>query len=342
MKLGFPVLLLLGSAGTLTACHQSPPAASAEAPGAEREQRIVDEAAAAITRMRGNAKFSALAGFLKDARGVLVFPRLIRAGFIVGGEGGTGVLVARGKDGTFSAPAFYGIGSGSFGPQIGYREAAAVLLLMNDNALQAVLRSGLTLGANASVAAGNDSGEARAATVTKDVIAFVDVDGVFAGASIDGTVVEPRSKLSSTYYGANVVPSEIVVDRRYDHPGAAGLRKALASLDVATAPAASTAARAPSTQPSVSPPPASSSQASGSEGLLPPPGEQRECSPESRQAQMCTMIYAPVCAVVDTGIRCVKAPCPSSRLVQFGNACSACKDKKTIGYYSGACVAAAH
>jgi hypothetical protein len=69
--------------------------------------------------------------------------------------------------------------------------------------------------------------------------------------------------------------------------------------------------------------------------------EQRACSPESRQAQACTMIYAPVCAVVDTGIRCITAPCPSTKLVKFSYACVACKDRSTIGYYAGECVTSA-
>lgn len=76
----------------------------------------------------------------------------------------------------------------------------------------------------------------------------------------------------------------------------------------------------------------------GGAKLFAPKGEQRACSPESRQAQACTMIYAPVCAVVDTGIRCITAPCPSTKLVKFSNACVACKDRSTIGYYPGECV----
>ncbi|HEX4337540.1 MAG TPA: lipid-binding SYLF domain-containing protein [Polyangiaceae bacterium] len=330
MKSWVVAMCLVSLSTAVVACHHTPPAASADAPGAEAEQRIVDESAAAVTSMRQNARFESLDRFLKDARGVLVFPRLIKASFIVGGEGGTGVLVARGKDGTFSAPAFYGIGSGSIGPQIGYREAAVVLLLMNDGALDAVLRSGLTLGANASVAAGNDTGEARATTATHDVIAYVDVDGVFAGASIDGAVVEPRSRWSSAYYGKDVVPSEIVVERKYDHPGAAALRAALAVA--APAPAASAVPTA-----SAAPPIESAPSSDAATGLAPTPGEQQTCTAEQRKAEMCTMLYAPVCAEVDTGVRCIKAPCPSSKFVQFSNACAACRDKKTLSYYAGPC-----
>jgi lipid-binding SYLF domain-containing protein len=309
----------------LGACTHEQPAASAPAPGAEDEQRIVDRAAEAIRRLRGNPEFATLDDFLKDARAVLVFPRLVKASFIVGGEGGNGVLVARGADGTFSAPAFYSIGAGSVGAQVGYREAAVVLLLMKETALSAVLRSGLTLGADATVAAGTNTGEARSATATKDVIAFVDADGVFAGASVEGAVVEPRPKLSHAYYGADAATADIVVNRRYDHPGAQALRDALAPPAGAAAPAASAKPNG---------------AAAVASRLAPPAGEQRQCSPESRQVSACTFINAPVCGVVDTGVRCIKAPCPeSAKFAGFPNACLACKEAKTIGYYSGACVA---
>jgi lipid-binding SYLF domain-containing protein len=316
----WPALLSILLSVNFLACSHPQPAPSAPAPGAEDEQRIVDRSAEAVRRLRDNPEFSSLNGFLKDARGVLVFPRLVKASLVFGGEGGNGVLVARGADGTFSAPAFYSIGSGSVGVQVGYREATVVLLLMNEGALSAVLRSGLTLGADATVAAGNNTGEAAAATATKDVIAFVDADGVFAGASVEGAVIEQRSKLSRAYYGADAAAADIVVNRRYDHPGANALRDALASRPRAAASA--------------------SEATSGGARLAAPPGDQRNCSPESRQVTACTFVHAPVCGVVDTGVRCIKAPCPeSAKVASFPNACSACKDEKTIGYYSSDCVA---
>jgi hypothetical protein len=94
---------------------------------------------------------------------------------------------------------------------------------------------------------------------------------------------------------------------------------------------------------SVAAPPRSGEAPSGDEDapkLAPPSGEKQACTPESRQAQACTMIYAPVCAIVDTGIRCITAPCPSTKLVRFSNACAACKEKGTLGYYAGECQAA--
>jgi len=215
---------ILLSVNFLGACTHEQPAASAPAPGAEDEQRIVDRSAEAVRRLRGNPEFAALDGFLKDARGVLVFPSLVKASFILGGEGGNGVLVARGADGTFSAPAFYSIGAGSVGLQVGYREAAVVLLLMKETALSAVLRSGLTLGADATVAAGNNTGEARSATATKDVIAFVDAGGVYAGASVEGSVVEARPKGEHPVYSRRMLYIDLQTwvtsyAFTYDHAG---------------------------------------------------------------------------------------------------------------------------
>src|SRR5260221_5089643 len=190
------ILLLLLATFAATACSRREPA-TPSASGKEAAQRIVDDSATAIKGMRSDAKFSSIEPFLKDARAVVIFPRLIKASFIFGGEGGTGVLVGRSADGSYSAPAFYGLGAGSVGPQIGYQEASVVLLLMNDHALSSLLRSGFTLGADVSVAAGTlgDSGKARSATTAKDVISFVDVGGLFAGASVDGAVVKPRPTL---------------------------------------------------------------------------------------------------------------------------------------------------
>ncbi|AKH69239.1 hypothetical protein IMCC21906_01561 [Spongiibacter sp. IMCC21906] len=58
---------------------------------------------------------------------------------------------------------------------------------------------------------------------------------------------------------------------------------------------------------------------------------------ETPRPEMCTREYRPVCGHVDTGIRCVKAPCPSERHKTYGNDCSACADKKVIGFEQGTC-----
>jgi len=336
-----PSFVSIGAA-LLSACHESAPPSTVVAPGAEHEQRVVDDAAYAVSRMRGDARFVALDGYLKNARGVLVFPRLIKASFVFGGEGGSGVLVGRAPDGTFSAPAFYGIGSGSFGPQIGYREASVVLVLMNDGALSAVLRSGLTLGADVSAVLGNDTGEARASTSTKDVVAFVDAEGAFAGASIAGVVVEPRPALNRAYYGVEVAPREIVVDRRFDQVGAAVLRAALgAALQVALPPTGAVVSPPGVSATGAGAPPAGASATSAgtpprgvsaTSAGTPPPGASATGAGAAPAGASATGA-PPGASATGAGA----APAGASAT---GAPPGACKDKKTLGDYAGECVPA--
>jgi hypothetical protein len=69
------------------------------------------------------------------------------------------------------------------------------------------------------------------------------------------------------------------------------------------------------------------------------PVEFISCGAPDARKQVCTKEYKPVCGMVDTGIRCIRAPCPSTAEQTFGNACSACADAKTSGYRPGACAA---
>src|SRR5687767_4279241 len=116
--------LILGTAAASLGCSRSEPASSADStqPGAA-QQAIVERSASALTRMRDNPRFSTLGTYLEKARAVMIFPRLVKASLIFGGEGGNGVMVVRGADGSWSDPAFYSLGAPSVGLQIGYQEA---------------------------------------------------------------------------------------------------------------------------------------------------------------------------------------------------------------------------
>ena len=218
--------LASGCAGSTEAA--SPPA-SPQAQGWE-QQKIIDRSAAAIRSMRSSGRFEAMEYFLRSAKAVMIFPRVIKAALVFGGEGGNGVLVARGADGRWSAPAFYSLGAGSVGFQLGYQQATVVLFFMNEAALMSAIDKGLTLGADASVAAGTvgDAGEAVATSTSSDVYYFVEVGGVFAGASLDGTVLADRDAFNERYYGPGASTMAIVVRREQDRPGTAALRDALA------------------------------------------------------------------------------------------------------------------
>ena len=118
----------------MAGCHSNDPSspdAETEA-GKSPQQELIDSSASAFRRMDRNPEFDAMDNYRRTARAVAVFPKVVKAGFIVGGSGGKGVLSARTANGELSAPVFYTLGGGSVGLQIGYDEATVVMFLMTD------------------------------------------------------------------------------------------------------------------------------------------------------------------------------------------------------------------
>src|SRR3546814_2006726 len=95
-------------------------------------------------------EFFELPKFIKAAKGILIVPQLVKGGFIIGAEGGSGVFLARGTDGSWSPPAFYTLGAGSIGLQIGGEVKEVVFVMMSDKAVDAMLSSEFKLGADRS------------------------------------------------------------------------------------------------------------------------------------------------------------------------------------------------
>lgn len=220
MSLALLLGLLAGCYGVHTGGESNP---------THYEQGLVDKATATVRNMRTDPAFRQIDVYLKNARGVLILPSVIKAGLIYGGQGGNGVLLSRAADGSWSSPAFYTLGGGSIGLQIGVQEAAIVLVFMNDKALKSAIDTGLTLGADATVAAGTEglTGEVASTHAFKDVYYFADVGGLFAGVSLEGGVIHVRDGLNRTYYGQSLTPREIVLDRKVDAPNAQQLKDAL-------------------------------------------------------------------------------------------------------------------
>lgn len=213
---------------TTPACSKPHPA---ESPRSEAlpQQRIVERAAAVLVRMRDNPKSTSMEPFLEKARAVVIFPRLIKASLLFGGEGGNGVLIARSPDGSWSDPAFYSLGAPSVGLQIGYQEATVVLFVMDDVAFRTMLGSSIVLGANTTVAVGDigDADKAGGEVIDKPIYQLVEAGGVFAGVSLDGYVIAPRSRHNFAYYGPSGSPTAILLDRSVTNPEARVLHDAL-------------------------------------------------------------------------------------------------------------------
>ncbi|MDO9710364.1 lipid-binding SYLF domain-containing protein [Paracraurococcus lichenis] len=201
------------------------------APGAGEEQALVDRSTLAVQEIlgEGNDRLNAQR-LLRRARAAIICPRIFRAGFFFGGEGGGCVLVGRDAAGSWSSPAFYTLGSGSFGLQAGIQDLQVLMLVMNQKALDAVLDSQLKLGADASVAVASFGGSVEGATtaaVGGDIVAFARARGLFAGLTLEGSLLSARSEWNRAYYRQEVGPREIVVSMRAHNPGADPLRAAM-------------------------------------------------------------------------------------------------------------------
>jgi lipid-binding SYLF domain-containing protein len=139
---------------------------------------------------------------LDTAEAIAVFPGVIKAAFLVGGRGGQGVISRRVKGG-WSAPAFFNLGGGSFGPQIGAQKTDYILLIMNESGLNGLLKDKFELGGEASIAAGPVGREAAASTnlrLDAGILSYSRSKGVFIGAALKGAVITPDNDLNEAVY----------------------------------------------------------------------------------------------------------------------------------------------
>ena len=219
-------------AGLLIACALLGPASAARAADRMEAQAIVDSSKGALTDLMGDENFSWLQGYFKNAKGVLIFPQILKGGLIFGGSGGSGVLMTRNSEtGTWSYPAFYTLGSVTFGLQIGGEAAEVVMVALTQKALDSLLASTLKLGGDVSVAIGPIGGGAKGSVtipeVTADFVSFTKAKGLYAGLNLEGSVLEVRDGWNSAYYGKETKPGDILVKKSVSNSGADGLRAAL-------------------------------------------------------------------------------------------------------------------
>lgn len=203
-------------------------------------EQIVTEAKFTVENMTDNKTFGKyVRDFLQDAEGVLILPQMIKAAVMIGGEGGSGVLLTKNDRGEWSYPAFYTLGGVSYGLQIGGSSSQVMLLLMTKRGVDAIIEGNpIKLGADLGIAAGPVGGGAEAGVTLKsaDVVAYSLSKGAYIGVSLEGTVIEPRESYNREYYGTEVGTKAIVVDDRYTNPQADGLRRALTIRNVAVNP----------------------------------------------------------------------------------------------------------
>jgi lipid-binding SYLF domain-containing protein len=161
---------------------------------------------------------------LARARAIAVFPQVKKGAVIVGGRHGEGVMSVRASDGRWSAPAFFTVGGGSFGLQLGGQVIDLVLVVMSDKGVESLLKSETTLGGDVSVTAGPKSLHEAANTdgsFKAEIFSYARSTGFFAGASFEGATVQPDDKAIRTLYGAKAKSRDVLLTGRYAVPASA-------------------------------------------------------------------------------------------------------------------------
>jgi lipid-binding SYLF domain-containing protein len=201
---------------------------------AESDQQVtVDRAGIVINDLRHDKEFGTARTLLRRARAVMIVPRLYKGGFFVGGEGGTGVLLTQRRGGSWSEPAFYAIGSASFGLQIGLEQSEMVMFVMSQKALDALMRDQFKFGADAGLAVvtlGSNVEAATTAAAGADIVVWASSSGAYAGVTLNGSIVKPQFDADHAYYGPGVTQQDILFRGTVANPRAGALVGALGTL----------------------------------------------------------------------------------------------------------------
>jgi lipid-binding SYLF domain-containing protein len=194
------------------------------------QQQLVDRASLAAQDLLNDRDGPSAQSVLRRARAVMICPRVFKAGFLFGGQGGDCVLTARDAAGSWSGPAFYSLGGASFGFQAGMQDTEAMFLIMSDRGLRAIMDTQLKLGADAGLTFVDLGGGVEGATTTAlsaDIVGFSRARGLYAGISLGGSLMSAKSEWNQAYYGRPVGVQQIVLTMEASNPGADPLRQVL-------------------------------------------------------------------------------------------------------------------
>jgi lipid-binding SYLF domain-containing protein len=197
------------------------------------QEELIERSRLTFLKLIDHPEFPELKQYVHHAKALLIVPSLIKGGFFVGGEGGSGVLVARSNEGGWSYPAFYTMGAGSLGIQFGGQVGEVIFTIMTENGLKAVLSNQVKLGVDASIAVGPIGKGVEASTTTNfrsDIYQFAKTEGLFGGGALEGAWIQKRDDWNHGFYGGAVTPQQIVLTNQASNPGAESLRQALSAF----------------------------------------------------------------------------------------------------------------
>lgn len=190
----------------LLAVHASTALASeAELKRAESAVRVLKEIMQAPDK-------SIPVDLLQSAHAIVVVPDVIKAGFVIGGRHGEGLMSVKTRDGTWSNPSFVGLTGGSVGFQAGVSSTDVILVFRTQRGVDSIVHGKFTLGADASAAAGPVGRTAQASTdaqLKAEIYSYSRARGLFAGVALDGSVLSIDNKGNQRIYGDGITPRRI-------------------------------------------------------------------------------------------------------------------------------------
>ena len=187
------------------------------------QQLLVDKARITFENFMTDKDHLWLRENLNQAKGLIIIPSLLKAGFFVGGSGGSGVLIVKDdKTGQWSQPAFYTLGAGSLGIQFGAEAAEIIMMVRTQKAVDALFTSSFKLGGDTSIAVG-PVGTGVKSNIVADILSFSRTKGAYAGVSLEGSVIKTKDKWNEAYYGKAVRPVDIIVNRSVSNSGSKDL-----------------------------------------------------------------------------------------------------------------------
>lgn len=201
---------LWAMAGAVALLVSAGPLARAQQPSDEAKR--VQEAATVFGEIMEAEDQAIPRAIMGKAAGIAIFPNTIKAGFIVGGMRGRGIISAR-NNGVWSAPAFMTLTGGSIGLQIGGQAADLVLVINEGRGLETLVSNQFKLGVDAAVAAGPVGRDAQASTdlqLRAQILSYSRSRGLFAGVTVNGSTIRQDRDANQRFYGKPLETKQII------------------------------------------------------------------------------------------------------------------------------------
>ena len=210
------LLFALGCSQTRNSASSGGAAATSNVSGAKAEayDRLRDSGNV-LNELMGAPDQAIPEKVLADAKCVAVVPSMVKGGFVIGARHGRGVATCRTPNG-WSAPAFFTVTGGSWGPQIGVEAVDLVMLFMNDQGTKDLLSSKFKIGADASIAAGpvgRDASASTDASMQAGILTYSRSRGLFAGLTLNGANVQVDDESQEAFYGNHIEFANILTGK---------------------------------------------------------------------------------------------------------------------------------